>query len=90
MSVLGYKGIYEPMQNRHAVKQVQQIYHAEEDGEEKDSSPSSQTSEEAVQRKRDAFAQLKAGNPDSQYSGGLSGDAVLKGQSGAISPSWIR
>ena len=25
---------------------------------------SSQTSEEAVQRKRDAFAQLKAGNPD--------------------------
>ena len=64
MSVLGYKGIYEPMQNRHAVKQVQQIYHAEEDGEEKDSSPSSQTSEEAVQRKRDAFAQLKAGNPD--------------------------
>ncbi len=43
LSVIGYKGIYEPLRNRNAVEQVQQIYHTEED--DKDRTSSSQVPE---------------------------------------------
>ena len=62
LSVIGYKGIYEPLRNRNAVEQVQQIYHTEED--DKDRTSSSQVPEKTAERKRDAFKQLKEGNPD--------------------------
>ena len=85
LSVIGYKGIYEPLRNRNAVEQVQQIYHTEED--DKDRTSSSQVPEKTAERKRDAFKQLKEGNPDTI--GGLSSDAVCKGQSRTLFASWI-
>lgn len=62
LAFIGYEVLYQPMQNRSEVESVQKIYHAVESKE--PAASSSEAPEETVQRKRDAFAQLKQGNSD--------------------------
>lgn len=59
LSVIAYVVLYEPVKNQNAVEAAQKIYHPLEENVASLAPP-----EEAAERKRDAFSQLKEGNPD--------------------------